>query len=119
MRPAAHEVKLQGGTLVVPLTFATFRALCAVALDPRDPPDQALGFADPAQVVSDFARKGKDPHTMVALRLLHVAAGAKSPGVEALSGMDTQRALVTAAVEVCARIALSMAPAKEEDAPKA
>lgn len=114
MRPTSHEVSLQGGTFVVPLNFATFRAICSVPMDPREPADSALGFVDPAGIIQGAVRGGRDPHTMVALRILHAAIGVKSPGIEVLATMDSQRALMTATVALCAVIMLALAPERTD-----
>lgn len=123
MRPTSHEVSLQGGTFSVPLNFTTFRAICAVPLDPRDVADLSLGFVDPAVVIAAAVREKRDPHTMVALRVLHAAIGSKSPGVEALATMDMQRALILSMVTLCAAITLALSPEQptkpEGDTPKA
>lgn len=113
MRPTAHEVSLQGGTLVVPLNFATLLAISQV---PMDPLDVTQGAVDPGTVVVNATSGRKWPHVVTAVRVLHAAAGLKSPGAEALAGWASHKDLTNACVELCAKLILALAPEKAEAA---
>lgn len=120
-RATSHAVKLHGGTLVVPLNFGLLMAISLIPVWPHDP---SLGAVDPAVILREAASGKRDPHTVTVLRILHTAAGDKSPGMEAIAGWGTQRELAMACVELCARLLHALAPEKspepkEESPPKA
>lgn len=110
MRATTHEVVLPGGRLVLPLTFATLRAVSSVTAVPGHP---ELGAFDPAKVILG----AQYPALVTMLEVLHAAAGKDSPGLDKLFSWGTQKEIQEALIHLCAVLLNAMGPDKPEAAP--
>ncbi len=114
MRPSTHEVTLEGGRLVLPLTMGALRGMSQVLANPKDPSE---GVVDPGKVV----RGQQDLGLVTVVDAFHACAGDKSPGVEAICQLGTYKDLTLAFVTYCVKVVQSLGPERpqEEPSPKA
>lgn len=112
MRSGTHEVTLDGGRLVLPLTMAFLRTLGRI---PANPLDLKAGPVDPGKVL-----RGEQDLTIETLADCLAALGSlTSPGLTAdtVLTMGTQKALTIALYEACLAFMKAMGPERQEAAP--